>query len=68
LSPLGLLPTQRTSLVRLQLSIPQAEQESTAFQPDRADDAETQWRHFVKNMEAWNRIVMNLELTALRVA
>lgn len=40
--------------------MPQAEQESAALQSIRSDDAETQWRHFVKNMEAWNRIVMNL--------
>lgn len=25
-----------------------------------AVDAETQWRQLVKNMESWNRIVMNL--------
>lgn len=24
------------------------------------NDAETQWRQLVKNMESWNRIVMNL--------
>ncbi|KAF1335939.1 Amino acid/auxin permease, partial [Globisporangium splendens] len=26
-----------------------------------ANDAETQWRQLVKNMESWNRIVMNLQ-------
>lgn len=27
---------------------------------EEASDAESQWRHLVKSMEAWNRIVMNL--------
>lgn len=38
----------------------QAEKESAALQSSRSNDAETQWRHFVQSMEAWNRIVMNL--------
>lgn len=41
----------------------QVEREKHALQQRRASeskDAETQWRHFVKSMESWNRIVMNL--------
>ncbi|ETM36599.1 hypothetical protein L914_16748 [Phytophthora nicotianae] len=34
----------------------------------RGVNAETQWRQLVKNMEAWNRIVMNLELSTLKMA
>lgn len=40
-------------------------EEKSALRQVRGGNAETQWRQLVKNMEAWNRIVMNLELTAI---
>lgn len=38
----------------------QAAQEKSELRQVRGSNAETQWRQIVKNMEAWNRIVMNL--------
>lgn len=40
----------------------QVEQERKELKRAKAgvSDAETQWRQLVKNMESWNRIVMNL--------
>ncbi|KAG6961104.1 hypothetical protein JG688_00009276 [Phytophthora aleatoria] len=35
-------------------------QEKSELRQVRGNNAETQWRQLVKNMEAWNRIVMNL--------
>ncbi|KAE8998867.1 hypothetical protein PF011_g14873 [Phytophthora fragariae] len=43
-------------------------QEKSELRQVRGNNAETQWRQLVKNMEAWNRIVMNLELSTLKVA
>ncbi|KAF4322664.1 hypothetical protein BBO99_00002724 [Phytophthora kernoviae] len=43
-------------------------QEKSELRQVRGNSAETQWRQLVKNMEAWNRIVMNLELSTLKVA
>ncbi|CAH0490871.1 unnamed protein product [Peronospora farinosa] len=45
-----------------------AAQEKSELQQVRSSNAENQWRQLVKNMEAWNRIVMNLELSTLQVA
>ncbi|KAF4041916.1 SH2 domain [Phytophthora infestans] len=43
-------------------------QEKSEQRQVRGNNAETQWRQLVKNMEAWNRIVMNLELSTLQMA
>ncbi|KAL4100190.1 hypothetical protein PRIC1_007984 [Phytophthora ramorum] len=43
-------------------------QERSELHQVRGNNAETQWRQLVKNMETWNRIVMNLELSMLKVA
>ncbi|CAI5739296.1 unnamed protein product [Peronospora destructor] len=43
-------------------------QEKRELREVRSSNAENQWRQLVKNMEAWNRIVMNLELSTLKVA
>ncbi|KAG1685046.1 hypothetical protein DVH05_009737 [Phytophthora capsici] len=43
-------------------------QEKSEQRQVRGNNAETQWRQLVKNMETWNRIVMNLELSTLKVA
>ncbi|KAG7379201.1 hypothetical protein PHYPSEUDO_008898 [Phytophthora pseudosyringae] len=42
-------------------------QEKSELRQVRSNSAETQWRQLVKNMETWNRIVMNLELSTLKV-
>jgi hypothetical protein len=42
--------------VRLQV----AQEKSELREVRGSNSAETQWRQLVKNMEAWNRIVMNL--------
>ncbi|CAH0476133.1 unnamed protein product [Peronospora belbahrii] len=45
-----------------------AVQEKRELRQVRSSNAESQWRQLVKNMEAWNRIVMNLELSTLKLA
>ncbi|TMW64635.1 hypothetical protein Poli38472_011515 [Pythium oligandrum] len=38
------------------------EEEKAELKGMRATDTEAQWRQLVKNMEVWNRIIVNLEL------
>ncbi|KAL7689120.1 putative SH2 domain, small GTPase, P-loop containing nucleoside triphosphate hydrolase [Plasmopara halstedii] len=42
-------------------------QEKSELREMNNNNAETQWRQLVKNMEAWNRIVMNLELCTIKL-
>ncbi|CAI5724710.1 unnamed protein product [Hyaloperonospora brassicae] len=44
------------------------EQEKSELRQVPSCNAENQWHTLVRTMEAWNRIVTNLELTALEVA
>jgi hypothetical protein len=47
----------------------QVQKEKKSLKPSGEEntDVEACWRRLVHNMEAWNRIVMNLELSALKV-
>ncbi|TDH64737.1 hypothetical protein CCR75_009321 [Bremia lactucae] len=44
-----------------------AKQEKIELVQKRSHKADTQWRQLVKNIDAWNRVITNLELSTLKV-